>query len=178
MHVLQYVNSSLDVTQRLRMNGIGIRRYGFTDKTSDVAEQNMRFSPPTFNIAHLKQLIRHIELLRNLSSLLRQLLRITDDELLVAGDEAYAMALLFYNTLKVQARQRVPGADDVFRMLQPFFIHRGRTDKEPTEHEVERDVRALLHGHKDGKIVIENEHPHLEGGKHTVIDETHKPNNN
>jgi len=39
-------------------------------------------------------------------------------------------------------------------------------------------VRALLHGRKDGKVLIENEHPHMEGGKHVVVDETHKPNNN
>ena len=43
-----------------------------------------------------------------------------------------------------------------------------------TEPEVERDVKALLHGTKDGKIVIENEKPHLVGGKHVVVDETHK----
>ena len=43
------------------------------------------------------------------------------------------------------------------------------------EHKVERDMRALLHGRKDGEIVIENEKPHLVGGKHVVVDETQKP---
>jgi len=62
--------------------------------------------------------------------------------------------------------------------LRSFFHRRRQQGDEPTEHEVERDVRALLHGHKDGKVLIENEHPHMEGGKHTVIDETHKPNTN
>jgi hypothetical protein len=57
-------------------------------------------------------------------------------------------------------------------MLQPFFQNMRRKNSEPTQHEVERDVKALLHGQKDGKIIIENERPHLTGGKHTVVDET------
>jgi hypothetical protein len=59
-------------------------------------------------------------------------------------------------------------------MLQPFFKRPRRPGEEPTEPEVERDVRALLHGKKDGKVVIENETPHVVGGKHVVVDETHK----
>jgi hypothetical protein len=34
-----------------------------------------------------------------------------------------------------------------------------------------RDANALLHGKRDGKIVIENVNPKLTGGKHKVIDE-------
>ena len=32
-------------------------------------------------------------------------------------------------------------------------------------------MNALLHGKKDGKIVIENIKPKISGGKHKVIDE-------
>jgi hypothetical protein len=107
--ILNYVHASMDTTRRLRMNGIGIRRYGFTDKTSDVAQVNLRFAPGTFNNEDLKKFIRYIEVLRNLSSLLSQIQRSINDELLIAGDESYGLALLYYNTLREQARQRVPG---------------------------------------------------------------------
>ena len=169
---LDSLDQSLNTTRRLRLNGIGISRYGFTNKVSDVASENMRFAPATFSDAELKALIRRIELLRNLSSLLRQCLRIVNDELLITGDEAYAMALLYYNTLREQARARVLGADEVFRMLEPFFRrHRRILSEEPTVHELERDLHALVHGHKDGRIVVERERPHLTGGKRVVIDE-------
>jgi len=38
---------------------------------------------------------------------------------------------------------------------------------------VERDLKALLHGKKDGEIIIRNERPHLVGGKHEIIDDVH-----
>jgi hypothetical protein len=55
--------------------------------------------------------------------------------------------------------------------LAAFFV-RTRTNKdEPTEKEVLRDMKAFMHGKKDGKIVVENVKPKLTGGKHKVIDE-------
>ena len=100
--------------------------------------------------------------------------RITDDVLLVSSNEAYQMALGYYNTVREAARRRQPGAQAVFNVLRLFFNRPRRTGDEPTEHEVERDVKALLHGKKDGEIVIKNERPHLVGGVHEVIDETHR----
>jgi hypothetical protein len=83
------------------------------------------------------------------------------------------MALAYYNTVREASRRRQPGAQAIFRLLQAFF-RRGRlTSEEPTESKVERDVKALLHGKKDGEIIIKNERPHLVGGKREVIDEAH-----
>jgi hypothetical protein len=39
-------------------------------------------------------------------------------------------------------------------------------------------LAALIHGAKDGKIVIEHETPHALGGKHVVVDETYKNKTN
>ncbi|GHT76881.1 hypothetical protein FACS189463_2790 [Bacteroidia bacterium] len=36
-----------------------------------------------------------------------------------------------------------------------------------------RAVRALLHGTKDGKVVIENERPAVSGGEHKVVDKVY-----
>jgi len=58
--------------------------------------------------------------------------------------------------------------------LQLFFKRGRQTSDEPSDTEVERDVKALLEGRKDGKIVIENETPRAKGGKHLVFDDTHK----
>jgi len=56
-------------------------------------------------------------------------------------------------------------------------------DEEPTQKQVERrqlvgDVKKLLHGKADGRIVIENESPRQlvgddDGGVHEVIDDMH-----
>jgi len=161
-------------SDRRRKLGSGIRRYGFIDKTSDLADVSPQFSPAYFNNNELKALIRDIELSRNLLNVLQQFSRVVSDSLLLYGDEAFSMALLYYNSVKELARRNVPGAEAVFRALEPFFRRPRHTAGEPTEHEVERDIRALLHGKKDGQIIVENERPHMTGGEHVVVDETHK----
>jgi hypothetical protein len=164
---------ALTHAERLRLLGSGVRRYGFIDKVSDIATVNPEFAPAFFDDAELKELLRKIELLRNISASFQQLVRMTDDVLLQVSDSAFQMALAYYNTVREASRRRVPGAQAIFRILQAFFRRGRRTDEEPTEPEVERDVRALLHGKKDGEIIIRNERPHLVGGKHEVVDEVH-----
>jgi hypothetical protein len=151
-----------------------VRRYGFIDKVSDVAEANPEFAPPFFSDTVLKTKLREIEVLRNISVALGQMQRITDDVLLQVSDDAFQLALGYYNTVREAARRRQPGAQAVFNVLRLFFKRGRLTGDEPTEHEVERDVKALLHGKKDGEIVIKNERPHLVGGVRKVVDETHR----
>lgn len=166
-------DSALSDADRRRLLGSGVRRYGFMDKVSDVGLANTDFAPPFLNLATLKDLMRHIETLRNISTTLQQLVRLNGDLLLTAGDDAYRMALLYYTAVREAARGRVPGAKAIFDTLRLFFKRTRNASSEPTEPEVERDVKALLHGKKDGKIIIENETPHTKGGKHVVVDETY-----
>ena len=166
-------NSSLSEAERRRLRGSGVRRYGFIDKVSDLAGVNSAFIPPFMSLSELKNLIRQIEVFRDISSILQQMLRITTDNLLMTGDEAFRLALMYYNSVRDAARRRVPGADALFKILQLFFRRPRNTSEEPTESELERDIRALLHGHKDGKIVIENERPVKSRGKRIVLDEVH-----
>ena len=162
----------LSVADRRSLRGAGVSRYGFIDKVSDIAEVNTMFTPPFYNSAVMKDRLRKIELLRNISVAFQQMQRLTDDQLLIESDAAYQLALGFYNTVREASHRRQAGAQTVFKMLRPFFRRKPRHNAEPTQAEVERDVRALLHGRKDGKVIVENERPHLVKGKHVVIDET------
>jgi hypothetical protein len=73
--------------------------------------------------------------------------------------------------LQEQARNRVPGAEPLFRALQTFFSRtRRQPAEEPTEMELERDIKRLIHGKADGEIVIKNETPRMQGGVHEVVD--------
>jgi len=164
---------ALTTAERRRLLGSGVRRYGFIDKVSDVAGANPEFAPPFFSDTVLKDKIREIEILRNISVALNQMTRITDDVLLQLSDDAFQLALGYYNTVREAARRRQPGAQAIFNLLRAFFNRPRRTGGEPTEQEVERDVHALLHGKKDGEIVIKNERPHVSGGVHEVVDEVH-----
>ena len=164
---------SLTNSDRLKMLGSGVRRYGFIDKVSDLALTNPEFIPPFLNIEELKERIREIEGLRDISVTLQQMQRINDDILLVTGNDAFRLALMYYNTVREASRRNIPGALALFKALELFFRRPRHTKDEPTDHEVERDVHALLHGHKDGEIIIKNESPHTSGGEHVVVDSVH-----
>jgi hypothetical protein len=47
-------------------------------------------------------------------------------------------------------------------------------DGETSERKVERDIHAMLHGHKSGEVVISGEEKHTTGGGHTIVDNTYK----
>jgi len=168
----------LSNAERRRLQGASHRRYGFIDEISDVMQTNARFIPSNVDEGTFKLDIRLFEVVRNINIMLTQMQRTVQDIQLVMADDLYRQALSYYGSVRDAAIRRVEGAQALFELLRSFFHRRRQQGDEPTEHEVERDVRALLHGRKDGKVLIENEHPHVEGGKHTVIDETHKPNNN
>jgi hypothetical protein len=164
----------LSPAERRRLLGASQRRYGFIDEVSDVMSTNPRFIPSNVDEQEFKDEIRKFELIRNFNITLQQVLRITQDIQLVMGDSLYRQALSYYGSVRDAALRRVEGAQVLFNRLREFFrnIHRRRTTDEPTEAEALRDARALLHGRKDGEIIIRNESPHLAGGERTVIDET------
>ena len=96
--------------ERRRLRGSGIRRYGFIDKVSDTATGNPEFIPPFMSLDDLKNLVRQIEVLRNISANLQQMLRMVNDELLITGDEAFRIALMYYNTVRDASRR-----NDIFK---------------------------------------------------------------
>jgi len=112
---------ALTHAERKRLLGSGVRRYGFIDKVSDVSSSNPEFAPVFYDVEDLKDALRKIELLRNISGGFQQLLRMTDDVLLQVSDSAFQMALAYYNTVREASRRRIPGAQAIFRQLQPFF---------------------------------------------------------
>jgi hypothetical protein len=88
------------------------------------------------------------------------------------ADVTYTDALEYYASVREAAKCRIDGAETLHRDLEDFFRCPSRKGEgEPTERQLERDIKAFIHGKRDGKIVIENIKPKVTGGKHKVIDE-------
>ena len=166
-------DNNLTALQRRRKVGAGIRNYGFIDKVSDLADANPKFAQ-FFEIADLKNCIRNIEMCREIVILLQAFTRMVSNSMMVYSDDAYTMALIYYNLVKEMSRRGDPEAMEIFRALQPFFRRPKRTTAEPTAKELERDLHSLLHGKKDGKIVVESIAPKKTGGVRKVVDDVHK----
>ena len=161
--------------QRRRLMGSGIRRLGFIVKTGEMIQNFPDYKPPFLDVSDFEDLVTEILETRAITVCLEQLLRIYTDVLLLAGDEAYKLSLMYYASVRDAARRGVPGAQAVFRVLQAFFRRGKRTGEEPTIPELERDVHALLQHRKDGKIVIEGAAKHTTAGELEIVDETAKP---
>jgi len=167
------IQSNLTGRDRSRLFSAGVRNYGFIDKAFDIARDNPQFMPAHFDITRLNQNLRDLENLRQLMLVLQQFLQLVTNAFMLKADFCYRDALRIYASLQEQTRNRVPGAEPLFNALRTFFHRRRRQSDEPTEKELERDFKRLIHGKADGEIIIENETPHLTAGVHKVIDNVH-----
>ena len=172
----QLDNTVLNTTDRRRLNGSGVRRYGFIEKVIEVAGEYPQFWPAFVEAGDLEKFagtVKEIDVLRNLSIWFQFSDRVVQDLLLLAGDEAFRWAGLYYTTARDTARRKVPEAMQVYEKLKLFWRRRRRTTEEPTEQEVMRDFKRLMHGKVDGDIFAKHESPTTSGGVHEVIDNVH-----
>lgn len=162
-------NNNLNALQRRRKVGPGVRNYGFIEKVADLAEVNPQFAQ-FFGPADFRNCVRNVETCRSLALSLQSFARAVTNTMLIYSDDAYSMALIFYNMVKEMSRRGDPAAMELFKTLRPFFKRTRRAAAEPTEKELERDLRALLRGRKDGKIIVENVTPKQTAGARKIID--------
>jgi hypothetical protein len=160
---------------RSRLIGGGIKNLGFIETAHESASANPQFVPPYLNMDEYGEAILDFTRKRTLLLLIQQFAQQVSDSMLLASDAAYHDSLEYYTSVKEGARQRVAGAEAEYNLLSKYFkkSKSSKDGSEPTEAQIERDVRSLLHGTKEGRIVVENENPDLSGGKRSVVDEAH-----
>jgi hypothetical protein len=158
---------------RERLLSVGLKNLGFIQTVYVQAQANPTLVPGYVDMAEFKAAMEDMERKRALLTLVEQLGKTVPDSMMADSDSAFHDALDFYNYVKAAARQRVNGAEPVFALLKPYFKHSRPGSAEPTEKQIEQDVRALLSGTKEGRVTIENEHPDTAGGHRRVVDEVH-----
>jgi hypothetical protein len=168
-----FADNYLTPLQRRRKIGPGTRNYGFIDKVSDLAAANPNYAH-FFNLNNLKNCIRNIETCREIAILLQAFTRLVINTLMIYSDDAYSMALNYYNMVKVMSNQGDPEAIELYRDLKTYFKKTKSSSADPTEKELERDIHSLIHGTKDGEINIKREAPRIKGGARRIVDDVHK----
>jgi hypothetical protein len=166
-------DTPLTATDRRRLLGTGFKYSGFIDAAYAGAAVNPDLLPAYMPAAKFKDDVDDYTRKHNLYIIVDQFAREIWDSMLASGDSAYRDALDYYSSVKEAARRRIPGAEAEYLRLKSFFKKSKPLSAEPTEMEIERDVRALLHGTKEGRVVVENDLPEVAAAERKVVDEVH-----
>jgi hypothetical protein len=167
--------ANLRALDRQRHNGVGLRRHGVIEAALRLSTEFPQYFPHWLTTAKFQADLDLFNAVRSLVEVCRSLEEKAWNINVEASDMVYTDALEYYSQVQDAAERRIDSAESIYNELHAFFrTHGNRHRDEPTEQEVERDVKALLKGKKDGKVVVENIKPKMSGGKHKVIDETFK----
>ena len=172
--ILDNYSQHLRALDRKRLNGVGIRKLGFIERSYEYALENAEFLPHYLTIERFGEDIQYYMDFRSLFDLTRQISEKLWNIVIQSSDIAYTDALEFYASVREAAKRRVDAAETIHHDLSQFFRRHRMETEEPTEAKAKKDFNALLHGKHDGKLVIENIRPKLTGGKRKLIDETFK----
>jgi len=157
------LGANLDGKERRRLYGAGVKNFGFIEMAYEIARDNPEFMPPHFDVGSLREGLQVFKNIRQLVLELEQYLQSASTVMLLESDLHYRNALRVYGSLKDQTRNRIDGAEPLFRALQPFFHRKKRQTGKPTVKEAIRDAKKLARGKAEGEIVIINESPHVTG---------------
>ncbi|MDR1672987.1 MAG: hypothetical protein LBS09_05960 [Bacteroidales bacterium] len=100
---------------------MGDKSLALVEKTVELATTNPELAPKYFNLEDLNIDLSDAVKLRTLLNRAQQITRDLDDTMMLAGHEAIAQSLSFYNSAKQAARDNVPGAQTVFNELKKRF---------------------------------------------------------
>jgi len=173
--MLDSFSQHLRALDRMRLNGVGIKKLGFIDRAYEFALENGEFLPHYLTLDRFGTDYQYFMDFRSLTDIVSQIRELLWNITIQSADIAYTDALEFYASVREAAKRRVDAAETIHNDLSVFFKHhRGETEEQPTEKQALKDFKGLEHGKHDGKLVIENIKPKMTGGVHKVIDETFK----
>jgi hypothetical protein len=118
--LLPYV-TPLTPAERRSKAKMGEKTLSFVEKSHEFATENPNLVPPFLDMAAFDIDFADAHNLWSLFLLTQQLHENVDDTTMVAGSEAYQFALVFYNSVKMAARQDIPGAKAVYEELKKRF---------------------------------------------------------
>jgi hypothetical protein len=177
-HDLNAIKNALDdysqhlrSLDRMRLNGVGIKKMGFIERAYELALENGEFLPHYLTVERFGTDIQYFMDFRSLTDLVTQIREKLWNITIQSADIAYTDALEFYASVREAAKRRVDAAETLHNALSIFFKHHRGETEEPTEKQALRDFKGLNSGKHDGKLIIENEKPKLIGGKRKIIDE-------
>jgi hypothetical protein len=166
----------LRALDRKRLLGIGIKTQGFIKRIHMMAETNPQFLPYYLSSEKLSRDYAYYSGFLSLYEDSKQIDELLWNITILSGHVSKTNALGYYAMLREAAKRRVDPAEGLYKEMEVFFKKHRKSSGQPTEKELKRDVNALLHGKRDGQIVIKNVSPKVTAGRREVVDESYDDN--
>jgi hypothetical protein len=163
--------ANLRALDRQRHNGVGMKRIGFIEAAFRIAKKFPQYLPhwiDTMKFQNDRLLFRAVNsLVKACRSLEEKAWNIHVE----SADMVYTDALEYYSRVQDAYERRVDAAETIYSELKGFF-HNGSFGEETsaTQKKTRRDVNALIHGKKDGEVIIRNISPRTTGGRREIIE--------
>jgi hypothetical protein len=165
------ISENLTAKERSRLISAGIRNYGFIEKTRDLGRDNPSFLPPHFDMTKFSDLLHDFDVIRQVYLIVEKFESIAWDSMLIRSNELYRDSLRVYNGFKEQAKGQVPGANDLFKELEPYFKRRTASDKQPTQKQELHRIENIFKGKTEGEVLVRNIKPKSTGGVREIIED-------
>jgi hypothetical protein len=120
----------LTPSERRKMLKMGDKSFPFVEKSHLYALANPSLVPSFLDMQAFDIDFADARGLWSIRNSADQLYSLIDDTTMAAGSESFQAALIFYNSIKMEAEQNVPGAQTIFDELkQRFPNNKRKTDK-------------------------------------------------
>jgi hypothetical protein len=112
---------TLTPLERRKIAKMGDKSMVFVEKSLEYLLTNPEFRPLFLNVEEFKTDFSDSHKLWTIRNASKQVFEILDDTTMAAGSKAFMAALVFYNYIKVAAKQDVPGAKAIYEELKRRF---------------------------------------------------------
>jgi hydroxymethylpyrimidine/phosphomethylpyrimidine kinase len=137
---LQAINDAIDVIneklvpilialtpdERRELAKMGDKTVAFVTKAVDYMNEFPELVPKYVQVEPARIDLAAVKSLLPLNSQFTKFEEMTSDSSMLSGSEAYSAALSFYNAVKLQASENVPGAKNVYDDLKARFPRRSK----------------------------------------------------
>jgi hypothetical protein len=112
---------TLSPAERMEIPKMGDKTVAFVQKACEHCEQNPDLRPPFLDFQEFKNDVTAIAAIRSIYSPLSEIIDSLDDTLMLAGSDAYAASLIFYQTAKNAQKSDIHAAKTVYNDLSGRF---------------------------------------------------------
>jgi hypothetical protein len=170
--------ANLRALDRMRHNGVGLKRLGFIEAAFRISKQFPQYFPHWLWTGKFSNDLLLFRSIRSLVEACRSLEEKAWNINVESSDMIYTDALEYYAQVQNAAERRIDAAESIYAELHGFFRNLGHTENldlggaAPTQKRTKRDGNALMKGKKDGEIIIKNISPKIMRGTREIIDRT------